>query len=142
MKTDANRVVTMGEIMLRLKSPGFERLFQSSVLEATFGGGEANVAASLANFGVDVSFVTKLPQNAIGDACISFLRSRAINPASIARGGDRLGIYFLEAGANQRPSSVVYDRILNRKCQTGRLGLGKSIRWSFLVPHHRDNAGN
>ena len=110
MKTDVNRVVTTGEIMLRLKSPGFERLFQSPMLEATFGGGEANVAASLANFGVDVAFATKLPQNAVGDACLSFLRSRAIDTSLISRGGERLGIYFFEAGANQRPSSVVYDR--------------------------------
>jgi 2-dehydro-3-deoxygluconokinase len=110
MKTDVNRVVTLGEIMLRLKSPGFERLFQSPVLEATFGGGEANVAASLANYGVEVAFATRLPQNPVGDACISFLRSRAIDTSIISRGGERLGIYFLEAGANQRPSSVVYDR--------------------------------
>jgi 2-dehydro-3-deoxygluconokinase len=110
MEANANRVVTMGEIMLRLKSPGLERLLQSPLLEATFGGGEANVAASLANFGINVAFVTKLPKNVIGDACISFLRGRAIDTSLIARGGDRLGIYFLEAGANQRPSSVVYDR--------------------------------
>lgn len=112
MKADGNaiRIITMGEIMLRLKSPGFERLLQSPILEATFGGGEANVAASLANFGLDVAFVTKLPQNSIGDACISFLRSLAIDTSLIVRGGDRFGIYFLEAGANQRPSSVVYDR--------------------------------
>lgn len=110
MEANANRVITMGEIMLRLKSPGFERLLQSPLLEATFGGGEANVAASLANFGMNAAFVTKLPKNVIGDACISFLRGRAIDTSLIARGGDRLGIYFLEAGANQRPSSVVYDR--------------------------------
>jgi 2-dehydro-3-deoxygluconokinase len=94
-----------------LKSPGFERLLQSPVLEATFGGGEANVAASLANFGVDAAFVTVLPKNAIGDACITFLQSRSIDTSLILRGGDRLGIYYLEAGANQRPSVVVYDRM-------------------------------
>jgi 2-dehydro-3-deoxygluconokinase len=110
MSAVANRVVTLGEIMLRLKSPGFERLLQSPVLEATFGGGEANVAASLANFGVDAAFVTVLPKNAIGDACITFLQSRSIDTSLILRGGDRLGIYYLEAGANQRPSVVVYDR--------------------------------
>jgi len=110
MKADAKRVVTMGEIMLRLKSPGFERLFQSPFLEATFGGGEANVAASIANFGMDVALVTKLPQNPVGEACLAFLRSRAIDISLIARGGARLGIYFLETGANQRPSTVVYDR--------------------------------
>ncbi len=110
MSTAGNRVVTLGEVMLRLKSPGFERLLQSPILEATFGGGEANVAASLANFGLDAAFVTVLPKNAIGDACVSFLQSRSIDTSLIVRGGERLGIYFLEAGANQRPSVVVYDR--------------------------------
>lgn len=105
-----NRVVTLGEIMLRLKSPGFERLLQSPMLEATFGGGEANVAASLANFGINAAFVTVLPANAVGDACISFLKSRSIDTSLVIRGGDRLGIYFLETGSNQRPSVVVYDR--------------------------------
>jgi 2-dehydro-3-deoxygluconokinase len=105
-----NRVVTLGEIMLRLKSPGSERLLQSPVLEATFGGGEANVAASLANFGVDAAYVTVLPGNAVGDACIAFLKSRSIDTSLVVRGGDRLGIYFLETGSNQRPSVVVYDR--------------------------------
>jgi 2-dehydro-3-deoxygluconokinase len=110
MSAEVNRVVTLGEIMLRLKSPGFERLLQSPVLEATFGGGEANVAASLANFGVEAAFVTVLPKNAIGDACLSFLNSRSIDTSLVVRGGERLGIYFLEAGSNQRPSVVVYDR--------------------------------
>jgi 2-dehydro-3-deoxygluconokinase len=105
-----NRVVTLGEIMLRLKSPGFERLLQSPLLEATFGGGEANVAASLVDFGIDAAFVTVLPANVVGDACISFLKSRSIDTSLVIRGGDRLGIYFLETGSNQRPSVVVYDR--------------------------------
>jgi 2-dehydro-3-deoxygluconokinase len=110
MSAEAKRVVTLGEIMLRLKSPGFERLLQSPILEATFGGGEANVAASLADFGVEAAFVTVLPGNAIGDACLSFLSSRALDTSFVMRGGDRLGIYFLEAGSNQRPSVVIYDR--------------------------------
>jgi 2-dehydro-3-deoxygluconokinase len=110
MSARTKRVVTLGEIMLRLKSPGFERLLQSPVLEATFGGGEANVAASLADFGVDAAFVTVLPGNTIGDACLSFLRGRALDTSLVLRGGDRLGTYFLEAGSNQRPSVVVYDR--------------------------------
>ncbi|MGA2111197.1 MAG: sugar kinase [Anaerolineales bacterium] len=105
-----NRVITFGEIMLRLKSPGFERLLQSPILEATFGGGEANVAASLAGFGEEVAFVTALPKNAIGEACISFLRSRGVDTSLIAREGERVGIYYLETGANQRPSLVLYDR--------------------------------
>ena len=104
------RVVTFGEVMLRLKSPGNERLFQSSLLEATFGGGEANVAVSLANFGLPVSFTTVLPVNTIGDACIRELRSFGVDTSCIARAGERLGIYFLETGSNQRPSVVVYDR--------------------------------
>lgn len=104
------RVVTLGEIMLRLKAPGVERFFQSPALEATFGGGEGNVALSLAQFGLDVAFVTALPANPIGDACVRFLRGYGVDTRYIARSGDRIGIYFLEAGANQRPSSVVYDR--------------------------------
>jgi 2-dehydro-3-deoxygluconokinase len=104
------RVATLGEIMLRLKSPGFERFFQSPTLEATFGGGEGNVALSLANFGLDVAFVTALPENPIADACIRFLRGYGIDTSLIQRQGERMGIYFLEAGANQRPSNVVYDR--------------------------------
>lgn len=104
------RVVTFGEIMLRLKSPGQERLFQSSTLEATFGGAEANVAVSLANYGVPTTFVTALPANAVGDACMGELRRFGVDVSQIRRQGDRVGIYFLEAGANQRPSKVVYDR--------------------------------
>ena len=104
------KIVTFGEVMLRLKSPAFERLFQSPVLEATFGGGEANVAVSLANFGLDVAFVTALPANPIADSCIRELRGSGVDTSKIARGPGRMGIYFLEAGANQRPSLVVYDR--------------------------------
>jgi 2-dehydro-3-deoxygluconokinase len=103
-------VVTLGEIMLRLKSPGFERFFQSPALEATFGGGEGNVALSLANFGLDVAFVTALPQNPIADSCIRFLRGYGVDTSYIQRQGERMGIYLLEAGANQRASNVVYDR--------------------------------
>src|SRR3954471_4890794 len=104
------RVVTFGEVMLRLKSPGFERLFQSPILEATFGGAEANVAASLAQFGVDARFVSAIPSNNIGDACIVALRGLGVDISMVRRQGERLGIYFLENGANQRPSRVTYDR--------------------------------
>ncbi len=104
------KIVTFGEIMLRLKSPGHEKLFQSPVLEATFGGGEANVAVSLANFGWDASFVTLLPDNAIGDSCVMELRKFGVDTRHIRRGKGRMGIYYLETGANQRPSGVVYDR--------------------------------
>ena len=103
-------VVTLGEVMLRLKSPGFERLFQSPLLEATFGGAEANVAASLAQFGVDARFVSAIPANNVGDSCVAALRAFGIDTSMIKRQGDRLGIYFLENGANQRPSRVTYDR--------------------------------
>jgi 2-dehydro-3-deoxygluconokinase len=104
------RVVTLGEIMLRLKSPLLERLFQSPALEATFGGGEANVAVSLANFGVEVSYMTALPKNYIGDAAIRELRKFNIDVTHILRSEGRMGIYFLENGANQRASNVIYDR--------------------------------
>jgi len=104
------RIVTFGEIMLRLKTPGTERFFQTPLLEATFGGGEANVAVSLANFDQHAVFVTVLPPNPIGDACIANLRSFGVDTRSIYRAGERLGIYFLETGSNQRPSIVVYDR--------------------------------
>ncbi|NJD01381.1 MAG: sugar kinase [Ruminiclostridium sp.] len=106
----SQKYITFGEIMLRLKSPNFERFFQSPVLEATFGGGEANVAVSLANFGLDAAYVTVLPSNDIGNACISEVRRFGVDTSMIARGPGRMGIYFLENGANQRPSKVIYDR--------------------------------
>ena len=105
-----SRVVTFGEVMLRLKSPGFERLFQSPNLEATFGGAEANVAVSLAQFAVDTRFVSAIPANAIGDACVATLRSFGIDTSAVLRQGERLGVYYLESGSNQRPSRVTYDR--------------------------------
>ena len=104
-------VVTFGEIMLRLAPPGLERFLQSPQLVATFGGGEANAAVALASLGVPASFVTVLPEkNPIADACIGELRRFGVDTSHIARGPGRFGIYFLEAGANQRPSKVVYDR--------------------------------
>ena len=103
-------VVTFGEVMLRLKSPGFERLMQSSHLEATFGGAEANVAVSLAQYGIPVSFVTALPSNPLGDAAIQSVRGFGVDTSLIRRDGSRIGVYFLESGANQRPSRVTYDR--------------------------------
>ncbi len=104
------RVVTFGEVMLRLKSPGHERLLQSPSLEATFGGGEANVAVSLAQLGLECAFVTALPANPLGDACVAFLRGKGVDTSLIVRAGPRMGLYFLEEGANQRPSKVIYDR--------------------------------
>ena len=102
--------LTCGEIMLRLKSPERQRLFQSPALEATFGGGEANVAVALANYGLDAGFVSALPDNAIGDAAIRELRSFNVDTRHVVRSRERMGIYFLETGANQRPSKVIYDR--------------------------------
>ena len=104
------KILTFGEIMLRLKAPEHERFFQSPMLEATFGGGEANVAVSLANYGMDAEFLTVLPQNDIANACIRELRYFGVDTKKIVRGDGRMGIYYLEAGANQLPSKVVYDR--------------------------------
>lgn len=104
------KVLTFGEIMLRLKAPGVERFFQSPSLEATFGGGEANVAVSLANYGMDAAFLTVLPNNVLGDSAVKELKSFGVDTSRILRGKGRLGIYFLEGGANQLPSKVVYDR--------------------------------
>lgn len=104
------RIVTFGEVMLRLRSPASERLFQSRLLEATFGGAEANVAVSLANYGAPVSFVTALPATAVADACLVELRGLGVDTRFVQRQGERMGVYFLEGGANQRPSRVTYDR--------------------------------
>jgi 2-dehydro-3-deoxygluconokinase len=103
-------VVTLGEIMLRLKSPGHERLFQSPSLEATFAGGEANVAVSAANYGLRARYVTALPEGPLGDAAMAALRSMCVETDHVLRRPGRLGIYFVEAGAAQRASTVVYDR--------------------------------
>jgi 2-dehydro-3-deoxygluconokinase len=103
-------VVTFGEIMMRLSPPGFQRFSQARSFDVIYGGGEANVAASLAQFGVATQYVTRLPKNELGDACIAYLRSFGVGTDHVVRGGDRLGIYFLEIGADQRPSKVVYDR--------------------------------
>ncbi len=104
------RIVAFGELMLRLKSPGYERLLQSPVLEASFGGGEANVMVSLAQYGLETAYISILPANAIGDAGIAFLRGKGVDTCLIQRGGNRVGLYYLESGANQRPSKVIYDR--------------------------------
>lgn len=104
------KYITFGEIMLRLKPPNCERFFQSPLLEATFGGGEANVAVGLARFGLNVAYVSVVPNNSIGDACIGELRRQGVDTSLIVRKGNRLGIYFLETGANQRASKVIYDR--------------------------------
>lgn len=104
------RVVTFGEIMLRLSPEGYHRLFQQDTLSATFGGGEANVAVSLANFGMDSRYVTKVPDNAVGRGAVSSLRSFGVDTSYIVKGGNRLGIYFMEKGADVRGSTCLYDR--------------------------------
>jgi 2-dehydro-3-deoxygluconokinase len=108
--TMTTRVVTFGEIMLRLSPPGRQRFGQARSFNALYGGGEANVAVSLANFGVPVEFVTRLPANDLGEACLQFLRQYGVGTGNILRGGDRLGLYFMENGAAQRGSKVIYDR--------------------------------
>ena len=104
------RVVTFGEIMLRLAPNGYYRFFQNDQMQATFGGGEANVAVSLANFGLDSAYVTKLPDHAIGQAAVDALRYFGVDTDQIVRGGERVGIYYLEKGASQRGSVCIYDR--------------------------------
>lgn len=104
------KIVSFGEIMLRMKSPQFERFLQTPIFEASFGGGEANVAVSLANFGMNAEFVTVLPENALGEACVRELRGFKVNVENIIRKDGRIGVYYLEAGAAQRASKVIYDR--------------------------------
>lgn len=104
------KVVTFGEIMLRLSPPGYQRFVQASSFETTYGGGEANVAVSLANYGLDAYFVSKVPSHEIGQCAVNALRRLGVHTDYILRGGERLGIYFCENGASQRPSKVIYDR--------------------------------
>lgn len=104
------KIVTLGEIMLRLSTPGNKRFVQSDVLDVVYGGGEANVAVSCANYGLDAYFVTKLPTHEIGQSAVNALRRYGVKTDYIVRGGDRVGIYFLETGASMRPSKVIYDR--------------------------------
>ncbi len=106
----AKKVITFGEIMLRLAPEGYYRFVQAENYGATYGGGEANVAVSLSNYGLDAGFVTKLPSHEIGQSAINSLRRYGVDTSNITRGGDRVGIYFLEKGASQRPSKVIYDR--------------------------------
>jgi 2-dehydro-3-deoxygluconokinase len=113
------RVVTFGEIMMRLATPGRLRFSQARELELTYGGGEANVAVSLARFGLDARFVTRLPANPFGDGALGVLRSHGVDTSFVARGGERIGVYFLETGASQRASVVVYDRAGSAVSQVG-----------------------
>jgi 2-dehydro-3-deoxygluconokinase len=124
-----NKVVSFGELLLRLSPPGYERLLQSPTLGATFGGGEANVAVSLAHFGLDSHFVSRLPANAVGDAAVRALRGEGVNVDAVQRGGERVGIYFAETGASQRASFVVYDRAHSA---ISEIEAG-SVRWPELL---------
>lgn len=137
-----SKIVTFGEIMLRLAPPGFQRFTQARTFEAIYGGGEANVAVSLANYGEDVEFVTRLPKNDLGDACMMSLRGYGIRTEHIARGGERIGIYFLETGAAQRGSKVIYDRANSSfaTIQTGTIDWKKIFEgadwfhWTGITP--------
>ena len=106
----SKKVVTLGEIMLRLSTPDFKRFVQADTFDVTYGGGEANVAAALCNYGLNGTFVTKVPNNPIGQSAINHLRRYGVDTQFIARGGERLGIYFLESGDSMRASQVIYDR--------------------------------
>ncbi len=124
----AMKVVTFGELMIRLQPYNYERFVQADHLEFTFGGGEANVAVSLANYGLDAAYVTKLPAHAIGQAAVNSLRRYGVDTSKIVRGGDRVGIYFNEKGASQRGSVCIYDRAHSaiQEAQPGRFRLGRT----------------
>ena len=113
------KFLSLGEIMLRLRSPLHERFFQTPSLEATFGGGEANVAVALSNYGLDAGFISALPANDIGEAALRELQQFGVDVSHVRRSGSRVGIYFLETGSNQRPSKVVYDRAHSSICEAG-----------------------
>lgn len=130
--------ISFGEIMLRLKTPAHERFFQSPFFEATFGGGEANVAVALANYGLDAGFVSALPDNDIGESALRELRKFGVDTSNVVRSGDRVGIYYLETGANQRPSKVVYDRAGSSICMAtpGSFDWGKvfdGTKWLHIT---------
>lgn len=138
----SKKIVSFGEIMLRLAAPGYQRFAQSKEFTATYGGGEANVAVSLANYGMDASFVTRLPKNDIGRACEMELKKFGVDTSDIVYGGDRLGIYFLETGAVSRASKVVYDRA-NSAIAEAKLGMfdwdaildgADFFHWSGITP--------
>jgi 2-dehydro-3-deoxygluconokinase len=144
------KVVTFGEIMLRLATPGYLRFSQSNELTATFGGGEANVAVSLANYGIPVDFVTRLPKNDIGRACMMDLRKHGVGTDKIVWGGERLGIYFLETGAVSRGSKVVYDRAHSAvsEIEPGMIDWDKFLKdatwfhWTGITPAISQNAAD
>ncbi len=137
-----NKVVTFGEIMLRLSTPGFQRFSQARQFDIQFGGGEANVAVSLANYGIPVDFVTRLPENDIAAACVMELKRYGVGTGKIVKGGDRIGIYFLETGAVARASKVIYDRAFSSisTIQPGMIDWDKVLEganwfhWTGITP--------
>lgn len=145
-----SRVVTFGEIMLRLATPGYLRFSQATEFEATYGGGEANVAVSLANYGMEASFVSSLPNTDIGDAAIASLRARQVDTSFIKRSGDRIGIYFLESGAVSRGSKVIYDRANSSfaKLKKGTIDWEKAFKgatwfhWTGITPAVSEGAAD
>lgn len=142
------KVVTFGEIMLRLSTPGFTRFVQSQNYDVTFGGGEANVAVSLSNYGLDSYFVTKLPKHEIGQSAVNHLRRFGVKDDYIIRGGDRIGIYFLETGVSQRASKVIYDRANSAMTQIKKNEIDwnkvfqnvKWFHWTGITPALGKNA--
>jgi 2-dehydro-3-deoxygluconokinase len=145
-----NKVITFGEIMLRLATPGYLRFAQATEFEATFGGGEANVAVSLVNYGIPASFVTSLPKNDMGDSAISNLKSLDVDISLITRGGDRIGIYYLESGAVSRGSKVIYDRANSSfaKLKKGSIDWDKAFQgatwfhWTGITPAVSEGAAD
>ena len=144
------KVITFGEIMLRLATPGHLRFHQATEFEATFGGGESNVAVSLANYGIDVDFVTRLPKNDMGDTVIKTLRKYNVGTSKIIFGGERLGIYFLESGAVSRASKVIYDRAHSAisEIEPGMIDWDEVFKeatwfhWTGITPAISQNAAN
>lgn len=136
------KIVTVGEIMMRLQPSGYKRFMQADSFDIVFGGGEANVAVSLAQFGEDVAFVTKLPRNAIADKCVKELKGWGVDVSKIVRGGDRMGIYFCEKGCSQRGSNVIYDRAGSAIANIGENDLDISavldgaewLHWTGITP--------
>ncbi|MHB8581615.1 MAG: PfkB family carbohydrate kinase, partial [Ignavibacteriaceae bacterium] len=127
----SEKVITFGEIMLRLSTPGFSRLIQSQNFDVTYGGGEANVAVSLSNYGLESYFVTRLPNHEIGQSAVNHLRRFGVNTDFIIRGGNRVGIYFLETGASQRASKVIYDRAGSSISEINK----SEIEWQEIFKH-------
>lgn len=146
----SKKVITFGEIMLRLATPDYLRFCQANQFNATFGGGEANVAASLANYGIETEFVTRLPKNDIARACVMELRKQGIGTSKIIYGGERLGIYFLETGAVARASKVVYDRAHSSiaEIQPGMIDWDEVFKdaswfhWTGITPAISEGAAN